>query len=151
MWRNEVELAWGDILPGWWLPGLRGGSFGHASKSGSREARPQTCSQEKRPSGNVGRRLGLPKTQNPAIAAFKQFRTRGCFDSQPAWANLWAHSLCNSLSKRMSHLFFFEVGNRESPPKEGSLSLPHSQRLPPMWFLPVGLIRLKGRVVPFLL
>ena len=43
----------------------------------------------------------------------------------------------------MPHLWFFKIGNRESPPKEGSLSLAHPQRLPPMWFLPVGLIRLR--------
>ena len=85
VWRNAVGLAWGDILPGWWLPGLRAGSFGHASKSGSREACPQTCSKEKVCSRKLGRRPGLPQTPNPAIAAFKQFRTRRCFDSQAGW------------------------------------------------------------------
>ena len=44
----------------------------------------------------------------------------------------------------MSHPCFFKVGNRESPPKEGPLALPHSQRLPPVCFLPVGLIRLRA-------
>ena len=146
VWRIAVGLAWGDILPGWWLPGLRGCSFGHASKGGSREASPQTCSQEKARSGRVRRRPGLPQTQNPAIGAFMELRTTRCFDSQAGWPNLWAHPLCNSPSKRMSHPSFLKVGNRESPPKEGSLALPLSQRLPPVCFLPVGLISLRAEL-----
>ena len=34
----------------------------------------------------------------------------------------------------------------EYPRKEGFLSLPHSQRMPPMWFLPVGLIMLRAEL-----
>ena len=146
VWRNAVGLAWGDILPGWWLLGLRGCSFGHASKGGSREASPQTCSQGKALSRKVEPRSGLPQTQNPAIGAFMQLRTTRCFDSQAGWPNLWAHPLCNSPSKRMSHPSFLKVGNRESPPKEGSLALPLSQRLPPVCFLPVGLISLRAEL-----
>ncbi|TKC45184.1 hypothetical protein EI555_010224, partial [Monodon monoceros] len=57
----------------------------------------------------------------------------------------WAHPLCNSPSKRRSHLCFCEVGNTETPPKEGSLLLLHYPRLPQM-FLPVGLIRLRAEL-----
>ena len=50
----------------------------------------------------------------------------------------------------MSHPYFLKVGNRESPPKEGSLALPLSQRLPPVWFPPVGLISLRAELsLPF--
>nr|XP_033698917.1 uncharacterized protein LOC109548293 isoform X4 [Tursiops truncatus] len=72
-WRNAVGLAWRDILPGWWLPGLWVCSFGHAS-SGSREASPQTCPQKKALSGKVGQRPALPQSPNPVIGAFKHLR-----------------------------------------------------------------------------
>ena len=50
----------------------------------------------------------------------------------------------------MSHPYFLKVDNRESPPKEGSLALPLSQRLPPVWVPPVGLISLRAELsLPF--
>ena len=50
----------------------------------------------------------------------------------------------------MSHPYFLKVDNRESPPKEGSLALPLSQRLPPVCFPPVGLISLRAELsLPF--
>lgn len=38
VWRNPGGLAWGEIPPGRWLPGLWGCSFGHPSKGRIREA-----------------------------------------------------------------------------------------------------------------
>lgn len=91
VWKNPGGLAWGDILPGWWLPALWGCSLGHSTKGQSRKASREANAASQRgsqetPCSSRGRKD--PGCPSPKVSGLKQSGKRPLPQKLAGWASV---------------------------------------------------------------